>query len=366
MKIKTGVTLENVQLFFKLKSFLYRQYNTYPGYSAAEINSFFEGLLFYAKENYCELLYLIDANNKWLSALIIFKSAASDTGYIGYFESVENAQAAGEILDVARELLKNKGCSELLVFFSPRMGDPKGFNSDLARVPAFGMPFCREYYPTLLKASGYEICKNLIQFDLVINDAVVKRLETASKFSIAKAKTPIAFRPIDLSKPEAEVALITEIYNSAWTDNWGAIRHRADELENEFAPMMKFMKSEYCYFAVVEEEAIGFIVIMPDFNVHKYHMAELKRGKVSHFLPLWRAIKAPKEYRGLFIGVKAEYRNRGVETCLINAVLPVIHNNILKIGWVLEDNFRWANQIRYIGAATQLREASFQVYSQEV
>lgn len=366
MKIKIGITRENVQQFFKLKALLYRQYSTYPGYTAAEINSFFEGLLFYAKENYCELLYLTDENNKWISALIIFGRAESDTGYIGHFESVENAQAAAKVLDAAKELLKNQGCSELLAFFSPRMGDPKGVNMDLSRVPALGMQFCKEYYPMLLKASGYEICKNLIQFDLVINDAVVKRLETASKFSIAKAETPITFRPIDLSKPKAEVALITEIYNSAWTDNWGAIRHRADELENEFAPMMKFMKSEYCYFATVGEEAIGFIVIMPDFNVLKHHMSELKKGKVSHLFPLWRAIKAPHEYRGLFIGVKAEYRNRGVEACLINAVLPIIHNNILKIGWVLEDNFRWANQIRYIGAATQLRETTFQVYSQEL
>ncbi|PUA26345.1 MAG: hypothetical protein B0W54_21475 [Cellvibrio sp. 79] len=365
MRIESGINFDNIKEFFNLKNRLYRSCDFYTGFDITEIESFYNGLLFYSNENYCELFFLLDSKNTWIAAVILFKHRSSQTGYIGYFECIDDEQASAEILSKADSELKKRGCNDHLMYFSPRMSDPKGANTNVHLLPTFGMPLSKEYYPALLERSGYVFCKNLLQFDLLINSTVVARLETASRFAQAKTKKTIGFRSIDLSMPKQEVGHITEIYNSAWTENWGAIRYRSDELEAEFTPMMKYMKPEYCFFALDENNPIGFIVIMPDYNIHKYLLRKIKKGLVWYIPKLIKTIRSPQEYRGLFIGVKSEYRNQGIETCLINAVIPTIENKTLKIGWVLEENLRWANQIRYIGSSTSLKESSFQVYSKE-
>ena len=185
--------------------------------------------------------------------------------------------------------------------------------------------------------------KELYAFDIHCEnrfaEIMVKRAEQLKK------KAEVNFRTINMKRLYEEVFLIVDIYNDAWSKNWGfvpmekaEIKQLADELKDIADPRMIF-------FAEVNGVAAGFGLGLPDANIA---FKKIKNGKLfpfGIFKLLWYlkgpGKKAINRIRIPILGVRQAYQPLGLGALLFTEYLsraPKAGYPTGEASWILEDN----------------------------
>ena len=130
-----------------------------------------------------------------------------------------------------------------------------------------------------------------------------------------------------------------EVYNSAWEKNWGFIPLTDAELYNLGERLKQIVVPELTLIAEDQGKPVGFLGLVPDFNSVLSHM----HGRLTP-LSLIKALYYSRKITGLrllLLGIKREYRNKGVEALLIREAFKGIKKGgyeRLEFSWVLEEN----------------------------
>ena len=127
--------------------------------------------------------------------------------------------------------------------------------------------------------------------------------------------------------------------------------------DNEILDLAKalkpLLKPEYLYFVQIDNEAAGFVLLLPDFNIP----LKTINGKLTplNILPfLWKMFNI-KRGRFLAMGVKKQYRNRGIELLLIEQAMissKKFNWDYVELSWTLEDNEKVNKVIDLAGGKT--------------
>ena len=130
-----------------------------------------------------------------------------------------------------------------------------------------------------------------------------------------------------------------EVYNSAWEKNWGFIPLTDDELYYLGERLKQIVVPELTLIAEDQGRPIGFLGLVPDFNSVLRHM----QGRLTP-LSIMKALYYSRKITGLrllLLGIKREYRNKGVEALLIREAFKGIKKRgytQVEFSWILEDN----------------------------
>jgi GNAT superfamily N-acetyltransferase len=144
-----------------------------------------------------------------------------------------------------------------------------------------------------------------------------------------------------MSRFEAEVERIKELYNAAWEKNWGFVpmtEHEIDHLAEQFKPVVI---PELVPIAEKDGRMIGFGIALPDLNV------VFQRHRSGRLFPmildlLWSLkTRRIRRARILLLGILPEYRGRGVDAMLYHWIWTRSGERGIywgEAGWILEDN----------------------------
>ena len=138
-----------------------------------------------------------------------------------------------------------------------------------------------------------------------------------------------------------------------------------EEMDEMAGALKPLLKPEYLYFATVDGRRAGFVLLLPDFNTALKHV----NGSLNplNILPfLYRMFTTINRGRLLTLGVKKEFRGRGIEMLLIKQALL----SAIKLGWeygdlswTLEDNELMNNAIMAVGGKVYKR---FRIYEKAI
>jgi hypothetical protein len=151
---------------------------------------------------------------------------------------------------------------------------------------------------------------------------------------------------LDMSRYEADAAVMLDLLNAGWRENWGYI----PLTEAEKAYTMKKLKPiafpHLVRIAEVDGEPIAFMITMPDVN-------ELTRDLDGRLLPfgwaklLWR-LRQPRTtwFRVPLMGVLPKYQGTRTASFAAFMMIEYIRRDAARlngarfaeIGWILEDN----------------------------
>src|ERR1700736_6898828 len=85
-----------------------------------------------------------------------------------------------------------------------------------------GMPSTPPYYAQRLVAEGYVKAKDVHALRVTLADVVTTHLYQLERVTARlRAEGRIAVRPLDPARFAEEMRLALDIYNEAWTRNWG-------------------------------------------------------------------------------------------------------------------------------------------------
>ncbi len=263
-------------------------------------------------------------------------------GMFGFFEAEDDQAVADALLSAAEAWLRERGRDRMVGPMDFTMNDESGIVIEgHEREPMIRQPWHPAHYRLLCEGAGLEKAIDMLMWELDIADRA-KILPII--FELAERCRPdhgIRLRHMTRRSLRADLDRFAEIYNEAWSENWGFVPYGeadlaayAQELHLVFDPQ---------WFMVAERESdgatAGVAITVPDINqvLKRMHGRILPLGW-WHFLRRRRTID---RCRVGFLGVKPEFQHTGVAAQLYiehfdqAAIGPVTWG---EMGWILETN----------------------------
>lgn len=271
-----------------------------------------------------------------------------NTGFFGFFESIDDQKVANALLSKVCSELKNNGMKIMRGPMNFSTNEECGFLLEgYDSPPMLLMPYNPPYYHNLMENYGMQKAKDLFAYILDTPDELPQKIHRVAQIA---AKFGITVRQIDKKRFERDMKIFKEVYNSAWAKNWGFIPITDEELiflGNNLKPVVV---PDMTIIAEKDNEPVGFLGLLPDYNFVLKHM----KGKLNP-LTLIKAIyysKRIKDLRMLLLGTKPEYRNKGVDAMLFKEAFKGVKRGDYKrvdFSWILEDNISVQRLVEMIG-----------------
>ncbi|MGH7505681.1 MAG: N-acetyltransferase, partial [Longimicrobiales bacterium] len=188
-------------------------------------------------------------------------------GFFGLFESIDDPEVSGALLEATERWLVERGMRIARGPFNLSTNDE--LYSGGVLIDGFGFPplvlmaHTPPYYAALLERAGYGKAKDLLAY-WHSGEQPADRLVRVGERILQREGVTI--RPIDLGRFEEEVALVQEIYNSAWERNWGFVPMTETEILHLAKELRPVVNPRFCVIAEVAGEAVGFGLALPDYN----------------------------------------------------------------------------------------------------
>ncbi len=259
------------------------------------------------------------------------------TGFFGFFESIDDAEVAGALLDAASGWARERGLRRLRGPASFTINDECGVLLDAYDLPPVVlMPYNPPYYPRRIEEHGFSKAQDLFAYRMEVPATVPARLRAALDLAAAHG---VAIRKIDLHRFDDELARVHAVHSRAWAENWGAVPLTWQEVRELGERLLPVVDPDLIFLAEKDGEPVGVMISLPDLNQALRHL----NGRLFPFglaKLLWyrRRIDAA---RVLIMGVVAEHRHEGIDAALYAATLEAAISKAYRWGelsWILESN----------------------------
>lgn len=291
-----------------------------------------------------------------------------DAGFFGFLDTINDAAIAKELLSTAEGWVKARGMKRLRGPLSLSINDELGCLVEGFDAPPYiMMPHHRPYQGGLIEQAGFHKLKDFYAWRYEIGQ-VPPRAQKA--FEDVKAMPEVTTRPADLKHFDRDVRIIMDIFNDAWSDNWGFVPLTEKEMAKLAADMKPALIPELTKITMINGEPVAVALAVPNIN----EMIQDLNGKIFPFglvKLLYRLkIKGPRSGRLIILGIKKQFRNvrryGGLSAFLYVEMNRSAHLLGLKEGelsWTVEDNAAINVGIKLMGGRIYKR---YRVYEREI
>ncbi|EAQ26869.1 Hypothetical protein yghO [Roseovarius sp. 217] len=285
-------------------------------------------------------------------------------GYFGMLEAIDDAAVFAALFETAQTWLRGQGASFLRGPYNLSINEDLGLLVENFDDPPFVMMgHARPYYKARIEEQGFNAIKDLLTYkvrpDFVAPEVMTKLATRASR--------TVTIRPLNSKAKAADYEAMRDIFNDAWSDNWGFVPFTKEEFA-ETAKVLSFLLSDdYIQFAEIDGRPVAFITAFPNLN----ELIGDLRGRLLPFgwaKLLWRLkVRGPKSARVALMGVRKEYQNARLGPTLAFLVIEAVRKAMqqrnvtsVEMGWILEDNHGMRHIIEAIGSTIYKRYRVYQ------
>ncbi len=266
------------------------------------------------------------------------------TGQWGMFEALDGETAAA-LIATAEDWLRIQGMKRALGPFSLSIWDEPGLEIEgFGEAPTVMMGHHRPEYAAWVEAAGYAKAKDLVTYALDIRDWSDPKIDRLLASGAANSR--IRIREVDKSRFTEEAAVILNLLNDAWSDNWGFVPLTEAEIAFAAKKLKPIIYEDLVRVAEVDGEPVAFMITLPDIN-------ELTRDLNGRLFPfgwaklLWR-LRHPRtrRLRVPLMGVATKLHNSRIASLLAFMMIEYTRRDAVskygathgEFGWILEDN----------------------------
>jgi hypothetical protein len=275
------------------------------------------------------------------------------TGFFGFFESEDDRETAGALFGAAEGWLRERGMEAargpLSFSINQEVGIlVEGFDTP----PMIMMPHSRPYYGRLMEGAGFGKAMDLYAWQYNLETVPPKAHRAVEAL---RQRPDITIRTGDIHRFDDEIATILEVFNSAWSENWGFVPVTRAEARHLAKELRQIVDTNLSIILEVEGKPAGVVLVAPDLN-------EATRDLNGRLFPfgwaklLWRLkVRRIKSGRLMILGVKKEYRTRrylAMAYLLCDEIYRRARDGGYRraeFSWTLEDNTAVNTMIRNIG-----------------
>ncbi|WP_437481134.1 hypothetical protein WME75_36965 [Sorangium sp. So ce1014] len=277
-----------------------------------------------------------------------------ETGAFGFFDTIDDAETAQALLAEAAGWLRARGMKRMRGPYSLSINEEAGcLVEGFDRPPVLMMAYHRPHQGRLIEQAGLEKVKDLYGWRYEVGD-VPPRAQRAHAEVLAMPE--VHTRCGDPKNLLDDIRIVLDVFNDAWSDNWGFVPMTEKELVKWAKDVRLILMPELTKITFIDGEPAAVSLGLPDLNdlIRDFH-GELLPGGI--FKLLWRLrVRGPKSGRLVVLGIRKKWRHvrryAGLSAFLyaeMNRAAHLIGMKGGELGWTLEDNAAINAGIRLMG-----------------
>lgn len=284
-------------------------------------------------------------------------------GFFGFFDAVDDVDVGHALLSTAADWLRAEGLSTMRGPANPTLNDTAGLLvGGFDKQPAILMPYNHPYYESMLTSFGFSRSMTMWAYYSHIkylDDAKLNR----GRDLLFRRYPALSARRLDMDHFDREAASILDIYNDAWSQNWGHVPMTEGEFTQLAAELKQIVDPRLVVIVEDAGEPIAFAISLPDLN---YALKTVSNGRLlpTGLLKLLFLAKSGviREIRMPLMGVRKSYQGRGLDAVLIAETINTgraIGVLGCEMSWILDTNHKMRNALESMNGVKDKEYAMF-------
>lgn len=285
-------------------------------------------------------------------------------GWVGFFDTFDDPEVAGALFDTACRWAAARGADTAVGPASFTTNDELGLMVEGFDEPPTVLTLQNpRYYERLWVDHGWQPAMDLLGWRLgrstTLSDRQRKALERI------RARSRLHVRSVNMDDWDAEIGRFFEVYNAAWSRNWGFAPMPEKEVRHLAKQLKQIIRPDWAFGVETDAgEVVGVCLALPDVN---RLMLKVRSGRLLPFgwYPLLTGKHKVNNVRVWALGVKPEYQSRAVGALLYSEVVsrlaaakPFLPSG--EASWTLASNDRINSQIQALGGTLSRRWRLYQ------
>lgn len=269
---------------------------------------------------------------------------APGTGQFGAIDSLDDAEAIAALLQTAEDWLGAQGSTAV---FGPCLlsinEEPGLMVAGQDEPPMIMTAWHPPYLEAHLQRAGYRKVKDLHNWRL---DKAQSQLGAFQEKVRKNAhRVQLTIRGLDLKNLGRDMAIICDMYNDAWRDNWGYLPLSPADLAGIEKEMKPFVRSETGIIIEMGGQPVAVLLLLPNMFEMTHDLGA--KPSLLGWLRLGLRSLRPRFRSGrvILMGVRTELRQTvGGATVAMSLVTELVRRfgeqawDYVEAGWVLDDN----------------------------
>jgi len=282
------------------------------------------------------------------------------TGFFGLIEAPEDTAVFEALFGAAENWLREQGMNSVIGPFNLGINQEIGLLVDGFDTPPYiMMGHAKPYHGERIEAVGYEPEQDVLAYELQHR---MLRLPENIRSLLKRTSGRISIRQVDRRQTPAELEKMRDIFNDAWSRNWGFVPFTEEEFTTVGKELFMIVPPDYSWIAEVDGRPAAFVVLLPNLNEA---IADLN-GRLLPFgwlKLLWRLkVRSPRTGRVPLMGVRKEFQNTRLGPALAFLTVQALYGpsgrrgiETVEMSWILEQNQGMRNIIEKIGGRVSKR-----------
>ena len=281
------------------------------------------------------------------------------TGACGFFECINNKEAAFLLFDTAKNWLQENGMEA--------MDGPVNFGEnffywgllvDGFQPQTFGMQYHPKYYQSLFDEYGFKTFYEQYSYSLDITNPDLP--DRFWKIAAWVAKKPgYDYQHFTFKKQNKYISDFIEIHKQAWSSHGNYKPVRFEQLKDMIKEARLILEEEFIWYVYYNNKPIAFFMMVPDFNqiIRKINSGKLNLWNVTKIF--WhKRIKTITQCRVIVLGVIPKFQRMGIESGIFYQLKQVMLRKPwykdMEMSWVGDFNPKMIAMFKSFGAAHKL------------
>jgi hypothetical protein len=291
------------------------------------------------------------------------------TGHFGLLEAEDDPAVFAALLGTAEKWLRERGMRRILGPFSLSINDESGLLIDgFDTPPMIMMNHAPPYYGAHLAALGYVKAKDLIAYDYDSFEPMPPA--AANLVERLRAMPNVRLRDSNDHDGKAELHIMLDIFNDAWSENWGFVPFQEEEILHAAKELEQLIDKDLVCIAELDGVPVAMGVSLPNLNEA---IADLD-GKLLPFgwaKLLWRLkTRSFTTARLALMGVRKHLHGTPMGGAFAFAVIDSLREahrrrgvRRVELSWILEDNMAMRRIIEAVGGRPY---KTFRIYERDL
>src|SRR5687768_875643 len=275
---------------------------------------------------------------------LVLRHMGAGTGQWGMFEAAD-AEVASELIHRAEAWLRGRDMTRSMGPFSLSIWDEPGLLvKGHDHPPMVMMGHNKPEYEAWVESAGYAVAKRLLTYDLPVADGfppLIQRIVASGE-----KNERIRIRNVDKRHFDRDAAIIIDILNEAWSNNWGFVPFTESEKAYGAKKLAPLIIEGVNMIAELDGEPVAFMMSLPDVNA----LLKPMKGRLFPFnwikLLWWLRNPQSEGFRVPLMGVVQKLQASRLASQLAFMMIEHIRRygvakhgaRRAEVGWILEDN----------------------------
>lgn len=285
------------------------------------------------------------------------------TGGIGFFESIDQQEAANLLFDTAIEWLKKEGMEA--VDGPINFGEKDRFWGLLVEnftdIPSYALNYNPPYYQQLFETYGFKLYYNQYIFK---RDLRVPAQEVfVRKYNQVMADPAYRISNIRKRTWEQVATDFCTVYNNAWGGHHGFKSMPLSQARKIMQALKPIVDRDIVVFVYHNDEPIAFYINIPELNqIFRHVNGNLNLiGKLKFLYHKWR--RTPDIMVGIVFGVDRAYHGKGIEGAMIKwaeeNIVTLNRYETTTLTWIGDFNPKMIHVAENLGAERSRRMITY-------